>query len=477
MVNLNQFLTLSTPVLSILTTAILVMLIDLFKPKSLFSTYIAYFGIIIAGLFAWQLYPIQSTSLWNNLFVVDNASCIMQLFIALSVFLCIYYASARLSDLESARGDVLSLYLLSTVGMMLLVQSTSMVSLYLSLELTSLPLYALVASQRLTQGASEASVKFFILGAVASVFLLFGMSLLYGLTGQLILSEIALSLGQQVQHNLLMILLAMIFIIAGASFKMALVPFHSWLPDVYVGAHPIMTLFLSAAPKIAGLGIFLRLSMAGLFELTPIIHQILALIALLSITVGNFSALVQKDLRRLLAYSTISHMGYSVLGFVAGGQSGQSAALFYLLSYSLMTILAFATILLPASKEHLILTVEHLKGLGKRSPWFAAMLMIVFFSMAGVPPAIGFFAKFFVIRALVNAGFLVYASLALILAVVGAFYYLNLIRVMYFESSEHDTHMISVNPVTKTIFVVQALAILALGLFPNLFVTISMQSF
>lgn len=477
MVNLMQYLTLSTPVLAIFFTAVAVMLIDLFKPKSVASTYTTYFGLIIAACLTYFLYPIQTTPLWNDLFVADNAVYLMQFFIVLAVFLCVYYAASRLPHLESATGDVLSLYLLSTVGMMLLVQSTSLMSLYLSLELTSLPLYALVASQRQNQAASEASIKFFILGAIASVFLLFGMSLLYGLTGQMQLSAITTALTHQVNDNLLMIILAMIFVIAGASFKMALVPFHSWLPDVYVGAHPIMTLFLSAAPKIAGLGIFIRFSLSGMFEVTPVIHHIIALLALLSITLGNFTALVQKDLRRLLAYSTISHMGYAVLGFVAGGATGQSAALFYLMTYTLMTILAFATVILPNYHEHLILNIEQLKGLAKRSPWLAAMLMIVFFSMAGVPPAIGFFAKFFIIRALVNSGYIAFASIALLLAVIGAFYYLNLIRLMYFEAPDQNMMDIKVKLGTRALFIVQAIAILALGLFPNLLVSMSLQAF
>ena len=238
-----------------------------------------------------------------------------------------------------------------------------------------------------------------------------------------------------------------------------------------------MTLFLSAAPKIAGLGIFLRLSLSGMFEVTPLIHQIIALLALLSIAIGNFTALVQKDLRRLLAYSTISHMGYAILGFVAGGAVGQSAALFYLMTYTLMTILAFATVIIPKFHEDFILNIDNLRGLAKRSPWLAAMLMIVFFSMAGVPPAIGFFAKFFVIRSLVNTGYIAYASIALLLAVVGAFYYLNLIRLMYFEASEQQVGVVEVSPFTRVVFMIQAIAILALGLFPNLLVSMSLQAF
>jgi NADH-quinone oxidoreductase subunit N len=478
MLNLTEYFALSSPTLIVFFTSVLVMMVDLFKPKSVFSTYLSYLGLTVALCLLMRLFPIQSFNAWGDLFVFDNVALIMQIFITISVALCIFYSSSKLSHLDSSQGDVLSLYLLSSVGMMLLVQSISFISLYLSLELTSLPLYALVASQRKNNQSVEAAVKFFILGALASVFILFGMSILYGITGQLALGEITKQLiTPELQANSLLILLGLIFIIAGASFKMALVPFHTWLPDVYVGANPVMTLFLSAAPKIAGMGIFLRLSLSGLFDVLPVTHHVLALLALSSIAVGNFTAIVQKDLRRLLAYSTISHMGYALLGLIAGGLAGQFASLFYLITYSLMTIIAFAAVLVPNVQGDMLYNVDDLKGLSKRSPWMAAMLMIVFFSMAGVPPAIGFFSKFFVIKALVDTHYYSFAVIALILAVVGAFYYLNLIRIMYFEAPEKNlSKTLVVSAVTKSIFIGQALLLLVLGLLPNALITVCMQA-
>ncbi|NDH09903.1 MAG: NADH-quinone oxidoreductase subunit N [Gammaproteobacteria bacterium] len=478
MLSLSRSFILTLPVIAVFFTAIFVMLIDLFKPKSWLPNIFVYIGLGIAAVLAIIELPAYQVSTWSNLFISDNVSYLMQFFIVLVVFLAIYFSSARLKHMDSERGDILSLYLFSAMGMMLLVSVQSMLSMYVCLELTSLPLYALVASQRKDGLAVEAAVKYFVMGALASVFILFGMSLLYGLTGNLDLDQIANALTVDQTQSQLMLTFAIIFIIAGASFKLALVPFHMWIPDVYVGAHPVMTLFLSAAPKIAGLAIFLRLSMFGIFDVFQFSSHLFALIGLTSIIFANLNALVQKDLRRLLAYSTISHMGYAILGFVAGGQIGQTASLFYILIYSLMTTAAFAAIILARKENIVLFQIDNLKGLGKRCPWLAVMLLIVFFSMAGVPPAIGFLAKFLVIRALVNTGHVYVASFALIFAVVGAFYYLRLIKTMYFEVPEQEEAIpFEVQPMKRMIYIVNAGALLVLGLFPNMLVTLCSQSF
>ena len=478
MLSLSRSFILSLPVLSVFFTAIVVMLVDLFRPKSSWTSMIAYIGLAIAGALALTALPAYQVSTWSNLFISDNVTYLMQFFIAIVVFLAVYFSSARLKQMDSERGDILSLYLFSAMGMMLLISVQSMISMYVCLELTSLPLYALVASQRRDGLAVEAAVKYFIMGALASVFILFGMSLLYGLTGNLDLDQIANALTVDLHKSQLMLTFAMIFIIAGASFKLALFPFHMWIPDVYVGAHPVMTLFLSAAPKIAGLAMFLRLSMFGLFDVFHYSSHLFALIGLTSIIFGNLSALVQKDLRRLLAYSTISHMGYAILSFVAAGQVGQTAALFYILIYSLMTTAAFSALILAKQDNVVLLQISDLKGLAKRCPWLAAMLLIVFFSMAGVPPAIGFLAKFLVIRALVNTSHIYVATFALIFAVVGAFYYLRLIKTMYFELPATDnTTTFDVQPVKRIVYILNAGALMLLGLFPNALITLCTQSF
>jgi NADH-quinone oxidoreductase subunit N len=264
------------------------MLIDLFKPKSWLPNVVVYIGLGIAATLAIIGLPAYQVSTWSNLFISDNVSYLMQFFIVLVVFLAIYFSSSRLKHMDSERGDILSLYLFSAMGMMLLVGVQSMLSMYVCLELTSLPLYALVASQRKDGLAVEAAVKYFVMGALASVFILFGMSLLYGLTGNLDLDQIANALTVDQPQSQLMLTFAIIFIIAGASFKLALVPFHMWIPDVYVGAHPVMTLFLSAAPKIAGLAIFLRLSMFGIFDVFQFSAHLFTLIGLTSIIFANF---------------------------------------------------------------------------------------------------------------------------------------------------------------------------------------------
>lgn len=477
MLSLSRSFIFTLPAIAVFFSAIFVMLIDLFKPKSRLTSVAAYIGLGIAALLALYGIPAYQVSTWSNLFISDNASYLMQFFIVLVVFLAIYFSSTRLNHMDSEKGDILSLYLFSALGMMLLVSVQSMLSMYVCLELTSLPLYALVASQRKDGLAVEAAVKYFIMGALASVFILFGMSLLYGLTGNLDLDQIANALTIDQAQSQLMFIFAIIFIVAGASFKLALVPFHMWIPDVYVGAHPVMTLFLSAAPKIAGLAIFLRLSMFGLFEIFKYSSHLFAFIGLASIIFGNLNALVQKDLRRLLAYSTISHMGYAILGFVAGGGIGQTASLFYILIYSLMTTAAFSAIILAKQDNIVLLQVDNLKGLGKSCPWLAAMLLIVFFSMAGIPPAVGFIAKFLVIRALVNTGHSYVAILSLIFAVVGAFYYLRLIKTMYFElPAQSEVVKFNVLPMKRILYILNAGGLLVLGMFPNWLVSLCSQA-
>jgi NADH-quinone oxidoreductase subunit N len=477
MFNLTRAFIFSSPVFLVFLTSIFVMMFDLFKPKSKVTIIGALLGIAGAIGVTCLLYPNVHSLIWSELFIVDNATYLMQIFILLTVGLSVYFSSHRFKSLDSERGDVLSLYLLSTVGMMCLVAAQSFLSIYISLELTSLPLYALVASQRQSTDAIEAAVKYFIMGAIASVFILFGISMLYGLTGSVDLVKVAKILEINASSQSLMILFALILIIAGSSFKLALVPFHMWIPDVYSGANPVMTLFLSAAPKIAGFAIFLRLSLSGLFDILPVTHHLLAFLALVSIIFGNLCALVQKDLRRLLAYSTISHMGYAILGFVAGGQDGETASLFYILVYALMTVAGFSAILIAKEDKPYLLKISDLQGLSKTTPWLAAMLMIVFFSMAGIPPAIGFFAKFFVIRALVDSSMYLYAIFALIFAVVGTFYYLKLIKTMYFDAPELNEAPVEVSIASKALYAIQALTLLVLGLMPNLLISACFEAF
>ena len=413
MLNLVQYFALTSPAFIVFILAVVAMFYAAYGHKSSSLFYLIIFGLGLAAFFASQLIGVGDSTtwslIWNHLFWTDSLSFILQTFVLVAALISIYYSRLRLTSLDSSVGDVLCLYLLSTLGMLLLVSANSLMSLYLALELTSLPLYALVASQRNHLQSIEAAVKFFIMGAIASVFILFGISILYALTGEMTLPVLVKALAMKSVQEQPMMLLGLIFLIAGASFKIALVPFHNWIADVYSGASPVMTLFLSAAPKVAGIGLFLRLASSGLFELHPMIHHILALLALISIALGNISALVQTDLRRLLAYSTISHMGYAILGLIAPAEQGYFATLFYIIVYSLMTLVAFATVLIPNPSEPMLTKLDDLQGLFKRSPWMATMLMIVFFSMAGVPPTLGFMAKFFIIKALVNSGYLLFA--------------------------------------------------------------------
>lgn len=476
MLNLSQQFLLSSPSLMVFFTAIVTMLFDLFKPKSSATNYLALLGLLVSFFLCCSINFEDKMTIWSNHFIIDNATFLMQIFILATVFLCLIYAKHRYISLHSSKGDIISLYLFATLGMMCLVAAQSLLTVYVCLELTSLPLYALVAAQKNDSKAVEAAVKYFIMGAVASAFILFGISILYGLTGSLDITMVVHIL-QSMQNSSLLILIAVIFIIAGVAFKLALFPFHMWIPDVYAGANPIITLFLSAAPKIAGFSILFRLSLAGLFNLVPQVQHLIILVGLASITVGNLSALYQKDLRRLLAYSTIAHMGYVIIGFASETKAGTNGALFYILTYALMTLCGFAVIILAKNQDVVLSNLSDLQGLNKRNPWLAAMLMIVFFSMAGVPPAIGFFAKFFIIRALIDANLTVTAISALLLAVIGAFYYLRLIKTMYFSPPAENQGPILLNSSSSVIYFIHACALLLLGIYPTFLVNACWQSF
>ena len=476
MLNLSQQFLLSSPSLMVFFTAIVTMLFDLFKPKSSATNYLAILGLLISVFLCCNINLEDKLMIWSNHFIIDNATYLMQMFIVVSVILSLIYANHRYPSLHSATGDVISLYLFATLGMMCLAAAQSLLTIYVCLELTSLPLYALVAAQKNDSKAVEAAVKYFIMGAIASAFILFGISILFGLTGNLDITSVVKAL-RSMQNFSLIILVAIIFIIAGVAFKLALFPFHMWIPDVYAGASPVVTLFLSAAPKIAGFAILFRLSLAGLFNVVPQVQHLIILVGLASITVGNLSALYQKDLRRLLAYSTIAHMGYVILGFATDTKAGTSGALFYILTYALMTLSGFAVIILAKNQEVVLSNVADLQGLNKRNPWLAAMLMIVFFSMAGVPPAIGFFAKFFIIRALVDSHLTATAISALLLAVIGAFYYLRLIKTMYFAAPAENQGTILLNKSSSVIYFIQAVALLLLGMYPAFLINACWQAF
>jgi NADH-quinone oxidoreductase subunit N len=345
---------------------------------------------------------------------------------------------------------------------------------YLGLELLSLSLYALVALQRDSLQSSEAAMKYFVLGALASGMLLYGMSMLYGVTGTLDLPDLLIKVSVAGDKRLLLVF-GLVFVLVGISFKLGVVPFHMWVPDVYQGAATPVTQFIGTAPKLAAFAMALRLLVDGLGGLSEEWHQMLILLAIMSMGLGNLLAIAQTNFKRMLAYSTVAHMGYMLLGLVATRASGYAASMFYVTVYALMSMGAFGAIILLSSRNSEADQLSDLSGLAKRSPWFALIMLILLFSMAGVPPFAGFWAKWFVLKEVVGAGYTWLAAVAVMFSLVGAYYYLRAIKIMYF-----DAPVVSERPEAsqdlKLVLSVNGLAVLALGLMPEMLLRVCLDA-
>lgn len=413
----------------------------------------------------------ESGSLFEGMYLQDQFASILKLFVYLAVgFVFLYAKSAKLS------AEYYSLGLFSTLGMMVLIAAGHFMSFFLGLEILSLPLYAMVALDRKSALAAEASMKYFVTGALASALLLYGLSLLYGATNSLSFLSVAKQIANmQGQYNL-MLEVGLMFVLAGLLFKLGATPFHMWVPDVYQGSAMPVTLFVSSAPKIAALGIIIRF----LTQLLPNLHfgvqSVLIFVAIVSMLMGNLVAIVQSNLKRMLAYSSIAHIGYMLLGIIAATPEGYAAAVFYVLVYTLMVAGAFGILVLMSRNGVEIENIRDLQGLNSRSPWLAFVMLLMMFSMAGIPPLVGFFAKLGVLEALVRTHFVWLAALALVFAIIGAYYYIAVVKVMYFEEPYIETPI----PLTvdaRLAISANGLAVLVLGLFPSAFITICRQAF
>lgn len=476
MTGLIENIHLALPEIIILVTACVALLAELFLRHKVSSItfYCAAFGLITAGIISFLFLNQFNLILFNGLFISDDVGHLMKIFIYISVLLSFFYSRNYIDERQMATGDYYVLGLFSTLGMMILVSAYSLITVYLGLELLSLPLYAMVAIRRTNSDASEAALKYFIMGAIASGLLLYGFSLIYGATGKLNLQEIATVITDTNKSGMLSY--ALVFVTAGIGFKIAAVPFHMWAPDVYEGAPTSVTLLLSTAPKIAAIGMAFRLLSIGLIDITAQWQQLVLVMALLSTGLGNLFAIVQSNLKRLFAYSAISHMGYALFGILAATSAGYGAALYYVLVYSIMTACAFGLLVLMSKAGYEIEHIEDLKGLNKRSPWLAFLMMIVLFSMAGVPPTVGFFTKLLVLKALVDVQMTWVAVLGLIFAVMGAFYYIRIVKVMYFDDPVKDT-AVRMSGASHIVFSMNALSLLLLGIFPSALIMACMNAF
>jgi len=461
-------LQIALPEIFLLCMTCVVLLADLFVPqKKRQLTYgLSQLALIITLAFVASRYTTPTQIIFNGEYISDPIAGLLKVFILISSIFAFVYARGYIQERDIPKGDYYILGLFSVLGMLVLVSAYSFLSIFLGLELLSLPLYAMVALQRNAGASAEAAMKYFVMGSIASAMLLYGLSLLYGATHTLNVGNITQAIATIPATQQLILIFGLVFVIASIAFKIGAAPFHMWVPDVYQGAPTSVTLFIGSAPKIAALGMAIRLLIDAVPQLTLQWHEALTVIAVLSIGLGNIAAIIQSNLKRMLAYSAIAHVGYMMLGLIAGSPTGYAAAMFYMINYAIMSLGAFAILVLLSRAGIDAEQINDLRGLNARNPWLAFMMLIMMFSMAGIPPLVGFFAKLGVLEALVAAHMVWLATLALVFAIIGAYYYLNVVKVMYFEEPE-DAARVMTSFDARVAISVNGLIVLFLGLFPS----------
>ena len=451
------------PEMALVGAAFALLMLDLFlsEKQRVITHALAIASLVLVGVLVIAGVGGQGTVL-SGMFVRDNMADVLKVGVCFISAISLVYAWPYLRERGLYKGEVPVLVMFAVAGMMLLTSAGSLVMVYLGLEMLALCSYALVAIDRDNPLASEAAMKYFVLGALASGMLLYGMSLVYGATGSIDLATISANAPMAAQPA--MLLTGVAFMVAGIAFKFGAAPFHMWLPDVYHGAPTPITLFIGSAPKLAAFAMAMRLLEVGAAPLGDYWHPMLAGLAALSLVIGNLIALVQANLKRMLAYSTVSHVGFLFLGLAGGGAQGYAAAMFYALSYALMAAASFGAIVVLSRRGFEAENIDDFKGLNARDPWTAGLVLCVMASLAGVPPFLGFWAKLVVLGAAVNGGFLWLAIVGVLCAVIGAFYYLRVIKVMYFDEPVGEIPPARKDRVVPLVFGVNALALLALGI-------------
>lgn len=459
------------PELFVLTMTCLVLVVDVFlEQRQRHITYgLAQLTLLGAALLTLVTYAHAPVTTMFGHYVKDAMGDLLKLFIYLSSAAVFLYSRDYLRRRNLFKGEYYVLGLFGVLGMMVMVSAHSLLSVYLGLELLSLSLYALVAVDRDSPVASEAAMKYFVLGSLASGMLLYGISMIYGATGSVDLQLVADAAGKQGVDNLVLVF-GLVFLVVGLSFKLGAVPFHMWLPDVYQGAPTSVTLFIGSAPKLAAFALIMRVLVEGLGSLQGDWQQMLIILAVLSIATGNLIAIAQTNIKRMLAYSTISHIGFMLLGILAGTPDGYAAAMFYTIVYVLMAVGAFGVIILLSRTGFEAENIDDFKGLNDRHPWLAFVMMMIMMSMAGVPFLAGFYAKWMVLQAAVNVGLVWLAIFGVVFSVIGAFYYLRVVKCIYFDKSE-QSELIEISLDTEIIISVNGLLLVVIGLYPTALMT------
>lgn len=466
------------PEIFMLIAISIIILADLFtgkKHKNLIY-YLTQITLIIATYLTFNLIG-ENKIILNGHFVLDNISSILKIFTLGFSFVALLYTRHYLKIHNILKAEYFLLTLMSILGMMIIISAYSLLTIYLGLEIMSLCLYSLIAITRNRSLAVEASLKYFILGAIASGLLLYGISMIYGITGSLNIQEISFFVAQA-SNEILIINFGLVFLVIGIAFKLGAVPFHMWAPDVYEGAPTPVTMFLSSVTKIAILAMLIRLLVEGLGGMHNYWSDLFIILAILSIVLGSLVALTQSNIKRLLAYSTISHIGFVLLGFVTGTISGYGAAIFYILTYALTVLAVFAVIILLNKKGFEADKISNYKELNKKSAYLALIMLVAMLSMAGIPPFVGFYAKLFILQEVISSGHTYIAVFALIFAVISAYYYLYIIKTIYFDKSNKDENKLVVIPMDiKLILSINAALILIIGIMPNYWIDLAISIF
>lgn len=466
------------PEIFVLIMACAILLTDLFIPKraKVFTYLLAQITLVGAAVFTLQQYGTSPVVTFSGMFILNNLAIVLKLFIYLCAFFSFLYARSYLPKTNIPYGEYFVLGLFSVLGMMVIVSAHSFIVLFLGLELFSLPIYAMVALRRNEGICVEAAIKYFVTGAIATGVLLYGLSMLYGATKSMEIAKVSEVIMQTSLSDELILVFGLVFVVVGMVFKLGAVPFHMWVPDVYEGAPTPVVMFLGTTAKIAAIGLLFRLLVDGLQPLSVQWQDLLIIVAILSMALGNLAAIVQSNIKRMLAYSSIAHMGYMTLGLVTATPQGYGAALFYMVIYAMMTLGAFGVVAVMNYSGYEASKISDLKGLNSRNPWLALMMLLVMFSMAGIPPIVGFMAKLSILEALIGVQMVWLAAIALFFAVIGAYYYIHVVKVMYFDEPEDKVPLKYARDVQVAISV-SGIGLLVLGIMPGPLFTLCQSVF
>ncbi|MES2318044.1 MAG: NADH-quinone oxidoreductase subunit NuoN [Pseudomonadota bacterium] len=473
----------------LLVAASAILLIDMFlsESKRALTYYMSLATLAVCAYLSYVDYAAGTTVYtFNNMFVSDPMANLLKMFTYLATGITLIYSRTYVTDRGMMSGNLggefYVLALFSVLGQMIMISANNMLIIYLGLELMSLSLYALVALRRDHAVSTEASMKYFILGALASGFLLYGISMLYGATGSLDITAVSWAAAQGTSNHTILVF-GIVFVVAGLAFKLGAVPFHMWVPDVYQGAPTAVTLLLGGAPKIAAFAICIRLLVEGLQPMAVEWQKMLMVLAVASLVIGNLTAIAQTNLKRMLAYSTIAQVGFVLLGLLAGVVDGNpsnvsvaySAAMYYTITYVLTTVGTFGLIMMLARSGFEAEELNDFKGLSKRSPWFAAVMSILLFSLAGVPPMMGFAAKFAVLQAVLSTGAVWLTVVAVMFSLIGAFYYLRVVKLMWFDEPT-ETAAIAAPLDMRAMMTINGIGVVALGIYAGPLLTACMNA-